>query len=54
MSGSNTGYNLINTLNEKEKNLIRLIRKIKYGELKIIIQDKVPVRVEELKKSIKL
>ncbi len=41
-------------LNEKEKNLVNLIRSIHYGEIRIIIQDKVPVRVEELKKSIKL
>lgn len=39
---------------EKEKNLIRLIREVKYGELRVIIQDGVPIRVEELKKSIKL
>ena len=41
-------------LNEKEQNLIRLIRETAYGELIIIVQDKVPIRVEELKKSIKL
>lgn len=45
---------LKNDLNEKEKNLILLIRGIKFGEIRVIIQDKMPVRVEELKKSIKL
>lgn len=41
-------------LNEKEKKLILLIREIGFGELKVIIQDKQPLRIEELKKSIKL
>jgi len=41
-------------LNDKELNLIHLIREIAYGEIKIIVQDKVPVRVEEFKKSHKL
>ncbi|PKM79519.1 MAG: DUF2292 domain-containing protein [Firmicutes bacterium HGW-Firmicutes-13] len=41
-------------LNEKERKLILLIRNIKYGEIRVIIQDEMPVRVEELKKSIKL
>ncbi len=41
-------------MSEKEKNLVRLIRNIEYGEIKVIIQDKAPIRVEELKKSIKL
>ncbi|NMA49829.1 MAG: DUF2292 domain-containing protein [Tissierellia bacterium] len=41
-------------LNEKEKKLIKLIRATKFGELKVIIQDSVPIRVEEMKKSIKL
>ena len=43
-----------NTLTEKEVNLLKLIRNTEYGEIKIIIQDKQPIRVEELKKSIKL
>ncbi|SHI68190.1 DUF2292 domain-containing protein [Lutispora thermophila] len=41
-------------LSEKEKKLIELIRKIEYGEIKVIIQDKLPIRIEEMKKSIKL
>lgn len=41
-------------LAEKEKNLIKLIRSIEYGELRITIQDKLPIRVEMVKKSIKL
>jgi len=45
---------VVNCLTDKEEKLIRLIRKIEYGEIKIIVQDKQPVRVEETKKSIKL
>jgi len=39
---------------EKEKKLIELIRSIGYGEIRITIQDRLPIRVEEVKKSIKL
>ncbi len=39
---------------DNEKNLVRLIRKIGHGEIRVIIQDKIPIRVEEFKKSIKL
>jgi len=42
------------TVNEQEKKLIDLIRKTKYGELKILVKDSLPIRVEEMKKSIKL
>ncbi|MFZ7103929.1 MAG: DUF2292 domain-containing protein [Peptococcaceae bacterium] len=41
-------------LSEKEEKLIQLIRSIPYGEIKIFIQDNQPIRVEEIKKSIKL
>lgn len=40
--------------NDKEEKLIQLIRDIKFGEIKVIIQDGAPIRVEEIKKSIKL
>jgi hypothetical protein len=42
------------TLSSREINLIRLIRGTKHGEIRIIIQDGQPIRVEEIKKSIKL
>lgn len=42
------------TVSEQEKRLIDLIRKTKHGELKILIKDSLPIRVEEMKKSIKL
>ena len=41
-------------LNEQEENLINLIRETEFGEIKIIIQNSIPIRVEEIKKSIKL
>lgn len=48
------GVKGINNISEKEKKLIELIRDTEYGEIKIIIQDKQPIRIEEIKKSIKL
>lgn len=41
-------------LTEKEKRLIEEIRKIEFGEMKIVIQNNSPIRIEEIKKSIKL
>ncbi len=41
-------------LNEQEQHLIRMIREIQYGELHIFIAEGKPIRVEEIKKSIKL
>ncbi|MCR4432099.1 MAG: YezD family protein [Tepidanaerobacteraceae bacterium] len=41
-------------LTDKEKRLLSFLREINYGEIKIFIQDKQPVRIEEIKKSIKL
>jgi hypothetical protein len=41
-------------LTEKEKNLIRILREINYGEVVILVQERQPVRIEEVKKSIKL
>jgi hypothetical protein len=41
-------------LNSKEKKLLQLIRNTEHGEIKIIVQDKQPIRIEEIRKSIKL
>ncbi len=41
-------------MNEKELKLIRHIRNVEYGEINVIIQDKIPIRIVELRKSIKL
>ena len=41
-------------LSEKEEKLIHLIRDLKFGELRLFVADSQPVRLEEVKKSIKL
>ena len=39
---------------EKEQKLIELLRELRFGELHLYIADGQPVRLEEIKKSIKL
>ena len=39
---------------EREEKLIRMIRCMKFGELQIRVADSQPVRIEEIRKSIKL
>ncbi len=41
-------------LNEQEWRLVQMIREMKYGEIQIYVMDSKPVRVEKIKKSIKL
>lgn len=41
-------------LSDKEEKVIRLIRELKYGEIRLIVTDGQPVRIEEILKSIKL
>jgi len=41
-------------LTDRECKLLEMIREIEHGELRVVIQDKTPIRVEELKRSIKL
>jgi len=41
------------TLTDKEKQLIKLIRDLGFGEIRIMVADSQPVRAEEIKKSIK-
>jgi len=41
-------------LTVREKKIIKLIRDIGFGELKIIIQNHEPIRIEEITKSVKL
>ncbi|MBR6530755.1 MAG: DUF2292 domain-containing protein [Clostridia bacterium] len=38
---------------EKEEKLLRLIRNLKFGEIRIHVADGQPVRAEEIKKSVK-
>ena len=41
-------------ITEKEKKLLKIIKEIGFGEIKVIINDGKPIRIEELIKSIKL
>ena len=41
-------------LTEKESQVVNIIRSIEFGEVRVIVTNGVPVRVEEIKKSIKL
>lgn len=41
-------------LTPQEEKLIRLIRTIGYGEVHVFIKENKPIRVEEIKKSIRL
>lgn len=38
----------------QERRLLEIIREMGFGELRIIVNDGKPVRIEELKRSIKL
>lgn len=42
------------TLSGAEKQLIEIVRSLEYGELRVMIKDKRPIRVEEIRKSIQL
>ena len=42
----------VSGLNEKEKALIKLLRNIKYGDVRIIVKDGIPIRAEQVTKSI--
>ena len=50
--GSSVREELI--LSEQEKKIIEILRGIRYGEIKIAVQDGIPVRVDEIRKSIKI
>jgi hypothetical protein len=41
-------------LTEQEQKLIRILRKLDYGEVRIVVKAGAPVHIEEIKKSIKL
>jgi hypothetical protein len=51
---SEKSNNTLLILNEQEKHLIQMIREMMFGELHIFVSEGKPVRVEEIKKSIKL
>ena len=41
-------------VNEKEAKLIEIIRELQFGEMRIVIQDGLAVRIEQITKSVKL
>ena len=41
-------------LTKAEKQLIELLRSLEFGELRIMVKDSKPIRVEEIRRSIKL
>ena len=41
-------------LTKAEKQLLELIRTLDYGEILVMIKDKKPIRVEEIRRSIQL
>lgn len=41
-------------LTNAEKKLIEVIRSLDYGEVRVMIKDNKPIRVEEIRKSIQL
>ena len=42
------------SLSEKEEKLILLIREMQFGEIQLYVADGQPVRLEEVRKSVKL
>ena len=43
-----------NELTKAEKKLIQVIRSLGYGEIRVIVKENAPVRIEEIRKSIQL
>lgn len=41
-------------LTKSERQLIELIRTLEYGEVRIMVKDAKPIRVEEIRRSIQL
>ena len=41
-------------LTNAEKQLLELIRAMNYGEIRIMVKDSKPIRVEEIRRSIQL
>ena len=41
-------------LTAAEKKLIAILRDVKFGKIEVVIQDGAPIRVDEIRKSIKI
>ena len=46
--------NNVEILTDSERRLLDLMRSVNYGEMRIVINNGKPVRIEEIRKSIKL
>mgnify|MGYP000123832311 CR=1 FL=1 len=46
--------NEVMELTESERKILEILRSMQFGEVRIIITDNKPVRIEEIKRSIKL
>ncbi|MBQ2898901.1 MAG: DUF2292 domain-containing protein [Oscillospiraceae bacterium] len=42
------------TLTKAETELIKTIRSLEFGEVRVIVKDNRPIRIEEIRKSIQL
>ena len=42
------------SLTERERKMLDLLRGLEYGELRVMVQEGQPVRVEEIRRSIRL
>lgn len=49
-----TEYLITVTCTEKEKKILELIRRIPFGEITVSVRDSEPIRIDEIKSSIKL
>ena len=50
----NSASVVIEDLTEKEKKLVEVLREIGYGQITVFLENGQPIRVVEVKKSIKL
>lgn len=44
----------VERLTDQEKKIIQVLREVQFGEIRIVIQDCKPVRIDEIRKSIKI
>ena len=54
LGGENVQNEKSVALTKAEKQLIELIRSLDYGEVRVMIKDNKPIRVEEIRRSIQL
>ena len=54
LGGKNVQPDKNTTLTKAEQQLIEVIRSLDYGEVRVMIKDNRPIRVEEIRRSIQL